>query len=65
MVHTFNPSIQEAEAVGSLHSRSACCIDRLNSKSARIHRETLSPKTKQNKNKNKKTKTNKQRNPNK
>ena len=61
VVHSFNPSTQEAEAGRSLSSRSAWSTERVLGQAPKLHRETLSRK---NKNKNKKTKTNKQKNNN-
>ena len=45
LVHTFNPSTQEAEADGSLSSRSAGSTEQVPGQPW-LHRETLSPKTK-------------------
>ena len=46
VVHTFNPSIQEAEAVESQSSRPAWSIEQVLSGQLRLHRETLSPQKK-------------------
>jgi hypothetical protein len=56
VVHNFNPSTGEVEAGRSLSSRPAWSIEQVPGQ-PRLHRKTLSPKTKQNKNKEKERNT--------
>jgi hypothetical protein len=54
VVHAFNPSTWEAEAGGFLSSRSAWST--VSSRTAKVHRETLSQKKKKKKKKRKEKK---------